>query len=68
MVTESSDSSLDKILAANVATAKDKINEPTLQVVEGVPLAVSVEVPIEIEVESSEERIETASPSFPSSE
>lgn len=68
MVTESSDSSLDKILAANIATAKDKINEPTLQVVEGGPLAVSVEVPIEIEVESSEERIETASPSFPSSE
>lgn len=41
VVTESSDNSMEKTVAIAVATAEDKNNEPTLQVLEGAPSAVS---------------------------
>ncbi|OAE35116.1 hypothetical protein AXG93_672s1020 [Marchantia polymorpha subsp. ruderalis] len=43
-VIESSDSSVEKTIVVAVAIAKDKSYEPTLQVLEGVPSAVSIEV------------------------
>lgn len=68
VVPESSDISVEKTIAATVAIAKDKIDEPTLQVVEGGPSAISVEVPKDVAVEPSDERKETMSSSFPSKE
>lgn len=59
---------MEKIVAAAVVTAKDKTNEPTLQVLEGGPSAVSVEVPTEVAMESLKEETETTSPSFLSSD
>lgn len=67
-MTESSDSSVEKTVAAAIATAEDTIDEPTLEVMEEGPSAVSIEVLKDVAVEPSEERTETASPSFLSSE
>ncbi|OAE23683.1 hypothetical protein AXG93_4520s1060 [Marchantia polymorpha subsp. ruderalis] len=67
-MTESSDSSVEKTVAAAIATAEDTIDEPTLEVMEEGPSAVSIEVLKDVAVEPSEERSETASLSFLSSE
>lgn len=64
VVLDSSDGSVEKTDAATWVTAKDKNIEPTLQMLEGVPLAVPAESPMEVAVEPSEERTETTSPSF----
>lgn len=53
---------------ATNATTKDTTGEPIQQVLEGEPSAVSIEVPTNVAVESSEERKEIASLSFLSSE
>lgn len=58
---------MKKTIAAAVVTTEDKIDEPTLQVVKGGTSAVLVEVPRDVAVEPSEERIGTANPSFLSS-
>lgn len=68
VVTKSSYSNVEKTVAVAVATAKDNTNEPTLQVVERRPSTVLVEVPTDVAMEPSEERKETSSPSFLSSE
>ncbi|OAE34134.1 hypothetical protein AXG93_2891s1600 [Marchantia polymorpha subsp. ruderalis] len=68
VVIESSDNSVEKTVVAAVATAEDKTNKPTLQVLEGETSLILVEVQTDVVVEPSEERTETASPSFLSSE
>lgn len=47
---------MEKTVVAAVATAEDKTNEPTLQLLEGGSSAVSVEVSTDVAVEPSEER------------
>lgn len=68
VMTASSNSSVKKTVAVAIVTTEDVINEPTQQAAEGGPLAVLVEVPTYVVVESLEKRTKTASPSFLSSE
>ncbi|OAE32972.1 hypothetical protein AXG93_673s1490 [Marchantia polymorpha subsp. ruderalis] len=68
VVSYSSDNSVEKTDATTLATTEEKKDEPTLQVLEEGPSAVPVEVPMEVAAEPSEERTETACPSFQSSE
>lgn len=59
---------MEKTDASTLATDEDKNNEPTLQVLEGAPSAVPAKVLTEVIGEPLEERTETTSPSFLSSE
>ncbi|OAE18880.1 hypothetical protein AXG93_3022s1040 [Marchantia polymorpha subsp. ruderalis] len=53
VVTKSLDSSVEKTVAAAISTVKDMIDEPTQQVMEAGPSAVTVEVPTDVAVELS---------------
>ncbi|OAE30598.1 hypothetical protein AXG93_2909s1010 [Marchantia polymorpha subsp. ruderalis] len=68
VVSDSSNSCVEKTNATALATDEENNDEPTLQVLEVGPLAEPAKVPTEVAVEPSEERMDTASPSFLSSE
>ncbi|OAE18893.1 hypothetical protein AXG93_2795s1010 [Marchantia polymorpha subsp. ruderalis] len=68
IVLDSSNSIVAKTDAAASTTVKEKKDEPILQVLEGGPLAVQAEILMEVAVEPSEERTETASLNLPPQE
>lgn len=68
MITEASDSSVEKTIAPTNVSAEVAADEPIQPVNTGEPSVVTVKVPAEVIEEPSEERTEIASPSFLSSE